>query len=287
MKNLKFKIVAFCIFWTAAGTACFGETISSERDLLLSIREDLVEKNYFSAEAKCLRLLERDPLSFSANILMGGILGSIPGREDEALAYYEKALEINGNHPGIYGEMSSLYNRLGLEDESVNILNAGVERFPDDVSLNYALGLVYLMQKQDPYTATPFFKRALEKQPENTKLIYITGLSEIMRKDVPAALGNITRLRESGADDLAAKLEELIRQLYGSGKADVSGAMDSFMEPGAPSGSVKDKSVSGEGPVSLENAQERETSLQVDPGSRKVKGTGTLTIKQTYEYDDK
>jgi tetratricopeptide (TPR) repeat protein len=268
-----------------AGFSFSSDTMSREEQAnIISAREDLVAGEYYSAEQKCRTVLEDNPGSFQANLLLGAVLGKIPGREEEALSYYQSALEIDGNFPGIYGEMSSLYNRLGMDEETIRILTVGVEMFPEESSLNYALGLAYFMNKKDPVKAVSFFNVALKKQPEDHKLLYITGLSEIMAGNIAMALEYITRLREAKNETLATKLEDIIRERYAGSKMDVPGAVDSYLPEKGPEGQAVPA-----GRVNLQPGagpeKEGETTVEVTPGTRTVKGSGTISVKQTYEYD--
>lgn len=285
MEHIRSLFFAAVLTLVMSGFSFASDTMSrEEQENILSARKDLLEEEYYSAEQKCREVLIENPGSFQANLLLGAVLGKIPGREEEALSYYQNALEIDGNYPGIYGEMSSLYNRLGMDEETIKILTAGVEMFPEEASLNYALGLAYFMNKKDPVTAVRFFNVALKKQPDDHKLIYITGLSEIMSGNIASALEYITRLREGKNETLATKLEDVIRERYGGKKMDVPGAVDNYL----PEKGLEQKAVSP-GTVNLQpgtgTGQGSEIAVGVTPGTRSVKGSGTISVKQTYEYD--
>ncbi|MFA6636336.1 MAG: hypothetical protein WCV56_04450 [Candidatus Omnitrophota bacterium] len=256
---------------------------NGEREYILEAREDFLAEDYISAEQKCRMAMAENPGSFQANLLLGSIIGKIPGREEEALAYYEKALEINDNYPAIYGEMSALYGRLGLDEEMILVLERGAQVFPKDATLNYALGLAYFMKKNDPGKAVKYFTIALVGQPKNPKLIYITGLSEILGGNMAKALEYITRLREIRSEDLAVKLESVIRKRYGTQSLNVSGAVDTYVEkpPSARPPAAEEGS-----PAAVETENDvSKNEVNVSPGTRTVRGTGTVTIKQTYDLD--
>jgi tetratricopeptide (TPR) repeat protein len=252
-----------------------------KREYMLSAREDLVAGEYVSAEEKCRILLEEDPGSFQANLLLGAVIGKIHGREEEALASYEKAMMIDAKHPGIYGEMSSLYGRLGRTEEMIKILEKGLEIFPDEASLNYALGLVYFMKERDPEKAVKYFVAALERHKRDPKLIYITGLSEILRGDIAKALEYITRLREIRSERLASRLEDIIRQRYMAQNVNVGGAVDTYLQEKPEKPPVPHKVSVGE------PSGETETTVDIVPGTRTVQGSGTISVKQTYRQSDK
>jgi tetratricopeptide (TPR) repeat protein len=266
------------------GEVFSGDTeANKEREYVLEAREYFLNEDYISAERKCRMAIEENPGSFYANLLLGSIIGKLPGREEESLAYYEQALEIDANHPAIYGEMSALYGRLGLDDEMINVLERGVGVFPKDATLNYALGLAHFMKKNDPGKAVKYFTTALAGQPKNPKLIYITGLSEILGGNMAKALEHITHLREIRSEDLAVKLESVMRERYGVKSLDVSGAVDSYIErsPSERPAAAEDRASST---GAIENGVSK-TDVNVSPGTRTVRGTGTVTIKQTYDFE--
>ncbi|MHC5731444.1 MAG: tetratricopeptide repeat protein, partial [Nostoc sp.] len=63
----------------------------------------------------------------------------IEGRWKEAIAQYQKLLEIQSGDADIYWNLSHCYKQLNLQDEYFNTLQQGIKLYPTDGRLHFSL----------------------------------------------------------------------------------------------------------------------------------------------------
>lgn len=107
----------------------------SLRDIDLEIRngEALAESDPAAALVFFRALVERHPESGECWYGMGGVLDQ-EGMEAEAIPCYEKALvllPVAPWTPNAYLQLASSYRNVGRLDDAKNLLEEGLERFPD------------------------------------------------------------------------------------------------------------------------------------------------------------
>jgi tetratricopeptide (TPR) repeat protein len=164
------------------------------------------------AEVKCREALRINARYFPAYNLLGGIYSVQPGKEKNGVMYFSKSLEVNPSQATIYVKLAFLHNKHAEFDESIAVLNRGLARYKDDYYINYNLGLIYMLEKNDPEKALEYLRVSERREMVDTKLIYVEGVAYMFRKDTAKALEMVTRLRKGGDEYLAAHLEDMIRR---------------------------------------------------------------------------
>jgi len=87
------------------------------------------------------------------------------GMYDEAIAEYEKALEINPNHADAHYNLGVAYGEKGMYDEEIAEYKKALEINPNDAAAHYNLGAAY--RRKGMYDAAiAEYKKALEINPE-------------------------------------------------------------------------------------------------------------------------
>ncbi|MCA9403267.1 MAG: tetratricopeptide repeat protein [Candidatus Omnitrophica bacterium] len=163
-------------------------------------------------------------------------------RPKDTLWLFEKALEIDPGYAEAHETLSKMYYELGEFDPA---LKHGLEVLkvqPDNVNAKLSVGWTYLLGQSNPHAAIPYFQEVLEVQEVPYAYLGL-GMSYFMTDQRARVLDVITRLRSAGEEDLAAKLEGMIRdsrfdQEFRTGQPLFAGAQ----APAKPSTIVKNKS---------------------------------------------
>jgi len=243
---------------------------------LRAAQESFQQGNFDDAEEKCLKAVKTNPRLFPAYNLLGAIYSAKTGEEEKAIAYFRTSLAIAKKQPQLYNQIAALYNRMNMMDEAVTVLEEGLRFSPGDFGLNYNLGVLYLIDKHDADGAVEFFTTALKEQPDNERLLYITGFAHVLAGEKAQALGYITRLRDLKNEYLAVKLEDSMREREVGTGIDVGGAMEDYSREPAPAAPVSGDEVNGV------RSAGTPSSVTVGRPSSKAGGAGRVTIKQTY-----
>ena len=134
-----------------------------------------------------------DTLANSWNNL--GLISAREGRTEQAIGYFDQALELSPDNVVALENLGSAYRRLKQWDDARKAFERALAVSPDDPDANYGLGMVYA-QTDDPAHALEHLTRALQSRPA-----------------YPEALNNlgILYLRTQRRDEAVAKFEECIR----------------------------------------------------------------------------
>ncbi|MFC1704480.1 tetratricopeptide repeat protein [Candidatus Omnitrophota bacterium] len=260
------KVIIISVVLIGGGALNMNRAFAQKQSIyqLMKEAEGLYKAgNYDQVENRCKRVLEMDPDFFYAYNLLGSIYTQREGFEQEAIAFFTKSLEINDGQVEIYNYVGSLHNRIGNADEAIVFFEEGLERDPDYFYLNFNLGLLYLIQKKDPYKAAEFLGKAQAQRPDYDRVLYLSGLTHSLIGEEYAALESVTMLREIKNEFLAAKLEEIIRKYRQGEGVDVTKALKDYSnQPKKPAPAVQ-----------------QDNAVQLGEPTTKAQGTGTLTIK--------
>lgn len=141
---------------------------------------------------------------------------------------FEKAVEIDPDYADAHETLSKMMYELGEFDAALEHGLKVLEMQPDNINAQLSVGWTYLLGQSDPYAAIPYFQSVL-KQQEVPYAYLGLGMSYFMTDQRAKVLDVITRLRSGGNEDLAGKLEGMIRdsrfdQEYRTGQPLFSGA---------------------------------------------------------------
>jgi tetratricopeptide (TPR) repeat protein len=98
------------------------------------------------------------------------------GKYQLAEQSYQQSLRIAPHFANAYVNYAQLLRIIEKNDQALAMLKQGISKNPDDSSLTYALGMVYVRTKEYQQ-ASQYFKRSIELQPNNINFRYIYSLS--------------------------------------------------------------------------------------------------------------
>ncbi|MBF0523203.1 MAG: tetratricopeptide repeat protein [Candidatus Omnitrophica bacterium] len=131
--------------------------------------------------------------------------------EEDVLASFQKAIEVDPSYVPVYDSLSKYYYSLGKFDEAEQYGLKAVRLNPEMVTAYLSLGWVYLIGKDEPSKAISCFEKAVNKEKFSYGYFGL-GIAYYMDNQNPKVLDMITTLREMGEENFALKLEELLRQ---------------------------------------------------------------------------
>jgi len=153
---------------------------------------------------------------------MSGIVGEshrLPGGLDQAVAGYEKALEINPNHPWARRNLTEVQARKEAEDQKIITYEQALAENPAEAALHNNLGELY-GRKGMVEKAVYHYRQAIATNPgyapayNNLAWVYATSVNEAHRNGTEAVLlaskaCELTAFQNAGLlDTLAAAYAE-------------------------------------------------------------------------------
>jgi tetratricopeptide (TPR) repeat protein len=158
-----------------------------------------------------------------------GILAAREGNTDEAIGFFQKALEINPDHAVALQNLGNAYRQKKDWDTAKKTLEHALALNPEDAEANYGLGMVYA-QLNDTGRAYEYLQKALAARPtypealNNLGILYLrTGRAEEAKKSLAESIRvapefeqaylNLARMYAIEGDKARARatLEELLK----------------------------------------------------------------------------
>ncbi len=118
--------------------------------------------------------LGEDAPNYTDAIFYMGYGYSNLGMVDSAAVYYEKARELNYPDPLVYYNLSIIYENRRKEKESIDVINEGIEKFPDEVIL-YEGKITILLSFNKLENVEPLIKTYVEKFDETADAMLVIG----------------------------------------------------------------------------------------------------------------
>jgi tetratricopeptide (TPR) repeat protein len=124
-----------------------------------------------------------------------GLMATQDGRTDQAIGYFQRALQLSPDHLIALDNLGNAYRQLKQWEEARKVLEHALAVHPQDAEANYSLGMVYA-QTNDNARAYEYLQNALRLRP-----------------GYPEALNNlgVLYLRTGRRDEAVASFEECIR----------------------------------------------------------------------------
>jgi tetratricopeptide (TPR) repeat protein len=171
------------------------------------------------AVAQYQKALEINPNYLAAHYNLGNALFR-KGQQDEAIAEYQKALEINPNDAEAHINLGNALFQKEELDEAVGQFQKALEINPNDAEAHYDLGNA-LFQKGQLEEAVAQFQKALEIDPNSFATHYNLGVALFQKGRLDEAImqfQEVLRLKPdfSPAQDTLAKVQALVRQREGN-----------------------------------------------------------------------
>lgn len=108
---------------------------------------------------------------------------------DNAIATYEKLINMKMKEPSIYTSLASIYLEKEMLDKADVILQDGIDKFPGNYDMIISMANFYIKSKQH-HKALQSLSTAQEKDPENKSISFAVGVTyDLMKNDttLPAA----------------------------------------------------------------------------------------------------
>jgi len=115
------------------------------------------------------RALALDPGNFAVLGICGLTIRSL-GRNDLALAMYQRQIELDPTNPGPYGQLGKMYAFLGRDAEAIAAFRKGIALGPAFVALRHWLSLVLLGDRKDHAKAEEALALAHDEPSESYRL---------------------------------------------------------------------------------------------------------------------
>jgi tetratricopeptide (TPR) repeat protein len=109
------------------------------------------------------------------------------GRLDEAIAHFEKALEFNPDSDQAHDDIGIALTQKGRPDEAITHFEKALEFNPGSDRAHDNIGIA-LLQEGKPDEAVTHFEKALELNPRNTHARFNLGYVFYSRGEIPEAL---------------------------------------------------------------------------------------------------
>ncbi|WP_066014806.1 multiheme c-type cytochrome [Endozoicomonas atrinae] len=98
------------------------------------------------------------------------------GRATEAVKELENAIAVEPLFDQAYIQLASTYHQVNRHQEEQAILQKGLKTIPMSASLNHAMGL-YLVRQKQREASIAYLEKAADLMPDNARFIYIYGVA--------------------------------------------------------------------------------------------------------------
>ena len=184
--------------------------------ILADIPEDQFPKGRRSMRAAALEeyvaSLQQDADWPNANVNLGN-LRMRQGRIEEAIAAYQRALELDAQFIGAYVNLAEAYRTLGQDSQGERVLLDGIGQLPEAADLHHALGLLRVRQGETD-EAVAELKRAALLAPDSIRYIYVYAVALHSTGQVEAALAVLREAdaRHPNTPDILGTLVSIYRE---------------------------------------------------------------------------
>ena len=131
----------------------------------------------------------------------------------EAKYLFRKAVEIDPKYALAYDNLLKAYYDEGDFDKAIQYGLKAIEIDPALYTVRLKLAWIYLLGKSDAPSAIKHFERA-SQDAKTPNAIFGLGLAYFMNSQRTDVLDVVTQLRQTGQDQYAEHLEEMLRRGY-------------------------------------------------------------------------
>lgn len=122
---------------------------------------------------------------------------------EEAIVYFEKALDVNPENTRALNLLGQSYAAVGQQSKAKASLKKAIEIDPKDALLYYDLGLIYGKSGEDD-TATEYFSEAIELAPEFSSPYFSRGFAYQLKGEWNKAITDYSKVIEITPKDASA-----------------------------------------------------------------------------------
>ncbi|MBF0484429.1 MAG: tetratricopeptide repeat protein [Candidatus Omnitrophica bacterium] len=128
-----------------------------------------------------------------------------------AVQMFERAMYKDPKYFESYENLGKYYYSIGQFDKAIEYCKKAIEINPAAVNSKLTLGWVYLLGKEDPWTAIDYLKAVVDETNAKYALFGL-GMAYYMSNQSFRTLEMITKLKSMGDDQFASELEAMIRK---------------------------------------------------------------------------
>ncbi len=143
-------------------------------------------KNFYMANQANMIQMDANPLAIldTGVFYNMGLMAERLGKNAEAIAVYQKLLDIKYEDKDLYTKLSNLYTEGGRADEALKILEAGRAAMPNDKDIMIAELNYYINANKLDILVTKL-ESAIALDPKNTDLYFVLGTThgELIKLD--------------------------------------------------------------------------------------------------------
>ncbi len=143
-------------------------------------------KNFYMANQANMIQMDANPLAIldTGVFYNMGLMAERLGKNAEAIAVYQKLLDIKYEDKDLYTKLSNLYTEGGRPDEALKILEAGRAAMPNDKDIMIAELNYYINANKLDILVTKL-ESAIALDPKNTDLYFVLGTThgELIKLD--------------------------------------------------------------------------------------------------------
>lgn len=143
-------------------------------------------KNFYMANQANMIQMDANPLAIldTGVFYNMGLMAERLGKTAEAIAVYQKLLDIKYEDKDLYTKLSNLYTEGGRADEALKILEAGRAAMPNDKDIMIAELNYYINANKLDILVTKL-ESAIALDPKNTDLYFVLGTThgELIKLD--------------------------------------------------------------------------------------------------------
>ena len=175
--------------------------------LLGRIYEDT---NMYENARKCYRKALFEDMDNSIEFY--GLIANTYFKEDkfeEAIKYYNKAIENNKNYISAYYNIAEIYKKQKDFDKAKEYYEKTIQISPDYIYPYYQIGNLYF-DKKEYDIAIDWYKKALEIEPNEELVNYYIGIAYKEQKNLKSAIEHLKLAAYCGNDDAVKELRKLL-----------------------------------------------------------------------------
>lgn len=128
---------------------------------------------------------------------------------DEAIIYYNRALDNNKNYISAYYNIAEIYKNKKDFDKAEKFYKKAIEISSDYIYPYYQIGNLYF-DKEEYDTAIEWYKKALELEPNEEMINYYIGIAYKKLKKLKEAIEHLKLSAYCGNDDAVKELREFL-----------------------------------------------------------------------------
>ena len=130
---------------------------------------------------------------------------------DEVLYYYKTATEMDPTNSQAFEQLGRLYSSMNKVDKAEKNFLKALKIAPGMSGVKLSLAWLYLMNRSKPELAIRYFQD-VKKQSPAPNVYFGLGMAYFANNERVQALDIITQLHKMGEEDLAGRLEKMVRE---------------------------------------------------------------------------